>query len=105
MPLDTVRYHTFHARRDLKSYWQEYNRNYKHIVRNIDTILPTFYNGNPELSLTEITTRIETHKGISMRESTLEKLLGKYEGNAPLVKTESGNYQLNHDFYPKTTNK
>jgi hypothetical protein len=57
------------------------------------------YNGNSELSLAELTSRIESNAGIAMREKTLENLLGKYEGNTPLVKTESGNYCLSDAYY------
>lgn len=95
----TVRYHTFHARRDFESYRRWYARNYMRISRHLDSVLPTLYNGNSELSLAELTGRIESNAGIAMRESTLEKLLGKYEGNKPLVKTESGKYHLNQSYY------
>lgn len=77
----------------------EYDLKYKNLIRHIDDVLPQLFNGNSELSLTEMTEGIESNVGISMRESTLEKLIGKYEGNAPLIKTELGHYQLNQDFY------
>jgi hypothetical protein len=82
-----------------RTYGRGYRRNYRAFTRRLDSLLPQLYNGNTELSLAEMSERIETHSGIRMQEGTLENLLGKYEGNAPLVKTESGKYQLNQNFY------
>ena len=85
----------------------EYDLRYKHLIRHLDTILPTLYNGNPELTLPEISERIETHAGIRMQEGTLEKLLARYEGKPrgpPVLKTESGSYKLNPSYHPSSRN-
>lgn len=80
----------------------EYDLKYKHLIRRLDKLIPQFFNENSELSLAELTHRIEANVGIAMRSSTLEKLLGKYEGSekgSPVVKTESGNYYLSEAYY------
>lgn len=79
-----------------------YAKEYKKVIRHIDTYLPQVFNGNPELSLKTISDGIDNLSGISLKERTLEKLIGKYEGlprGPPIIKTESGNYQLNPSFY------
>ena len=80
VPFGTVRYHVLGYGRkfDDKNYSQEYDSKYQSLIHYLDKLLPQFFNGNSELSLTELTGRIESHVGISMRETTLEKLIGKY---------------------------
>lgn len=115
VPLDTVYYYVFGNSRKHEGHQKylrygsyspphpQYDLKYKHLIRRLDKLLPQFFNGNSDLSLTELTGRIKSNVGIAMRESTLEKLLGKYERNAPLIKTESGNYQLSQNFYASKT--
>jgi len=75
---------------------------YKRLTGHLDSFLPQVFNGNPELSLRAISTGIDNLSGIFLKERTLEKLLAGYENKPrgiPIIKTESGNYQLNLSFY------
>jgi hypothetical protein len=78
-----------------------YGREYHRVLRRLDTILPALYNGNSELSLPELSERLQGHAGIRMQEGTLERLLGKHNGERapPLLRTESGSYRLNPSYY------
>jgi hypothetical protein len=85
-----------------KGYFRSYDYRYKNIIRHVDNLLPQVFNSIPELSLKAISNGIDNLSGISLKERTLEKLVGKYEGlprGPPIVKTESGNYRLNGSFY------
>jgi len=85
-----------------KQHVYSYDYRYKNIIRHVDNLLPQVFNGNPELSLKAISDGIDNLSGISLKEKTLEKLVGKYEGlprGPPILKTESGNYRLNDLFY------
>ena len=106
VPVGVVRYYAFATRQDPKRYHQLYDLRYKHLIRRLDIILPALYNGNPELSLPAMSERIEARAGIKMQEGTLEKLLGKYNGERgpPVLKTESGSYKLNPSYYPSSPN-
>jgi len=109
LPFNTVRYYAFIIGSDWKkenrknmAYDKNYDLKYKKVIRHIDSFLPQVFNGNPELSLRAISDGIDNLSGISLKERTLEKLVGKYEGNPkgpPILKTETGNYQLNLSFY------
>lgn len=79
-----------------------YGKEYKKVIRHVDNFLPQVFNSKPELSLRDISARIDNLSGIYLKERTLEKILGKYESKPrgpPVIKTESGNYQLNSSFY------
>lgn len=79
-----------------------YDLKYKNIVRHIDNFFSQVFDDNPELDLEEITIRIDNLVGINLSGLTLENILNKYESKArdpPLIKAESGNYQLNPSFY------
>ena len=79
-----------------------YDLKYKRVVRHIDTYFPKIFNSNPDLPLSEISSRIGSLSDIHLKENTLETLLNKYNGNprgSPLIKTDSGKYQLNPSFY------
>lgn len=85
-----------------KQHFHGYDYRYKNIIRHVDNLLPQVFNGNPELSLKAISDGIDNLSGISLKERTLEKLVGKYEGlpkGLPILKTETGNYRLNDSFY------
>src|SRR3989338_10786914 len=91
VPSEIVRYHI--STKD-KRYPGHYDLRYKKVVRHIDTFLPQVFNGNPELSLKAISDGIDNLSGISLKERTLERLLGRYEGKQggpPIIKSESGN--------------
>ena len=81
---------------------KNYDLKYKNIVRHIDNFFPQVFDDNLELDLEEITIRIDNLVGINLGGLTLENILNKYETKArdpPLIKAESGNYQLNPSFY------
>lgn len=103
VPLTTIRYYLFDRdKKDPRFYDRLYDLKYKRVIRHMDSVLPQVFNGNPELSLNNICIGINNLKGISLKEKTLERLIGKYEGllkGPPIVKTETGNYQLNTTFY------
>ena len=102
VPVFAVLYHVFTSTQDAKKYHKRYDREYKHLIRHLDTILPRLYNGNSDLSLTEMAGRIESNIGIRMQEQTIEKLLVRYEGKPrgpPLLRTETGSYKLNPSYY------
>ena len=99
--LETVRYYMF-KRKPQKIYDRTYDLKYKRLIRHIDSVFPQIFNGKPELSLNEISDRIENSAGIYLKEKTLERLLAGYEGKPrgpPILKTESGNYRLNDSYY------
>lgn len=94
--------HPDYFRNYYRQFLKDYNSKYKRLTRHIDVVLPKVFNSNPELSLQEISSRIGSLSGIHLGEVTLENIIKKYESKAsdpPLVKTESGNYRLNHSFY------
>lgn len=96
---EIIRYHI--SIKD-KRYPGHYDLKYKRLIRHVDSVLPQVFNGNPELSLNDICIGIDNLKGISLKEGTLEKLIGKYQRmprGPPIVKTETGNYKLNPSFY------
>lgn len=109
LPFNTVRYYAFIIGKDWrrhtlkgKRYDNKYDLKYKRVIRHIDNLLPRVFNGNSELQLKEISNGIENLAGISLKERTLEKLLGKYERlprGSPIIKAEPGNYRLNTSFY------
>lgn len=81
---------------------KNYDLKYKSVVRHIDNLFPQIFNSNPELPLSEISSRLGSLSGVHLKQSTLETLLNKYNGKArdpPLIKTELGNYRLNPSFY------
>ncbi len=81
---------------------KRYDLRYHHLIRHLDTLLPQLYNGNTELSLAEMSERIESQVGIKMQVGTLEKRLASYNGDRapPVLRTESGTYKLNPSYSP-----
>ena len=85
---------------------KRYDLRYHHLIRHLDTVLPALYNGNSDLSLEEMSGRIQSHVGIKMQEGTLEKLLVRYGGEprgSPVLRTELGTYRLNPSYYSSRT--
>ncbi|MFH1644851.1 MAG: hypothetical protein ABIB11_00360 [Candidatus Omnitrophota bacterium] len=95
-------YHYMNQKVRNRAYDRNYDLKYKRVVRHIDSYFPQIFNSNPDLPLSEISSRINSLSDIHLKENTLETLLNKYNGNprgSPLIKAESGNYQLNPSFY------
>lgn len=81
---------------------KNYDLKYKRVVRHIDSYFPKIFNSNPELPLSEISSRIDNLTGVHLKENTLDNLLNRYGAKAkdpPLIKTELGKYRLNPSFY------
>jgi len=85
---------------------QEHRRKYsvKHeqLRRHIPDVLAEVYKGEFELPTNKIITRIANFSDIYIRESTLEKLLNRYNNHPegkPLIESEPKKYVLNGNFY------
>lgn len=102
VPLQTIVGYTVPSNYRKQS--KRYNSRYVRIKRKIDKIFPEVFNGDKELSLKEIASRIDDRTTILFQEKRLEDILGKYavsKGVVPLVQTGAGNYCLNPEFYAR----
>ena len=81
---------------------REYARERGRVIGHLEVYLPQLFNGDTELLITDISNKLHENTRIEVSRNVLERILEKYESTpkgSPLVKTESGNYQLNKNFY------
>lgn len=93
---------SYRKRHEIRLKIRDYDYKYKRLVGHLDSILPQVFNLHSELGLGDISNEIKNLAGISLQESTLEKIIAKYEDKprgSPIIKTKSKNYLLNFSFY------